>query len=152
MIKQTVAHLVAKFRTNDPFELASLNNILVLFEPLGEMLGYFNTSRRLKMIHINAAAPLPEQRFTCAHELGHVFLHPKINTPFLHRNTLLSVDRIEREANAFAVELLIPDEMMEDGLTIYKAAAVCGVPEEVAHLKKVPKRGFWRDDDSYIKF
>lgn len=139
MIKRTVAQLKRKYGSNDPFVLASLKNIVVLFEPLGEMLGYYNTSRRLKMIHINANADHHEQLFTCAHELGHIMLHPNVNTPFLRRHTLQSVDRIEREANQFAVELLVPDTLLMEGMTIFEAAAYCGVPAEVAHLKQFPK-------------
>jgi len=139
MIRQTVAQLKKKYGSNDPFVLASLKNIVVLFEPLGEMLGYYNTSRRLKMIHINSTADHHEQLFTCAHEFGHIMLHPNVNTPFLRRHTLQSVDRIEREANQFAVELLIPDSLLLEGMTIFEAAAYCGVPSEVAHLKQIPK-------------
>ncbi|WP_371916012.1 ImmA/IrrE family metallo-endopeptidase [Paenibacillus sp. P3E] len=53
------------------------------------MLGYYNSSRRLQMIHINNTASQQDQRFTCAHELGHVILHPNVNTPFLRRLTLI---------------------------------------------------------------
>lgn len=139
MIKQTVTQLISKYGTNCPYDIASQRNTLVLFEMLGEMLGYYNTYRRTKMIHINSGASKGEQRFTCAHELAHSILHPGVSTPFLRRNTLQSVDKIERQANQFAVELLIPDKLLlEDGMTIYEAAAVCGVPKEVANLKKMP--------------
>ncbi|WP_418534933.1 ImmA/IrrE family metallo-endopeptidase [Gallintestinimicrobium sp.] len=53
-----------------------------------------------------------EQRFACTHELGHVPLHPDANTPFLTKYTYLSVDKYEIEANKFALELLIPDELL----------------------------------------
>lgn len=75
------------------------------------------------------------QRFVCAHELGHAVLHPGLNTPFMKANTLLSTDRIEREANTFAVELLMPDELIQEYQTIYEAAVACGVPAEIASLK-----------------
>lgn len=140
MIKRTVTHLIKQYRTECPFEIASQKNILVLYETLGEMLGYFNSYKRMKMIHINEQSSRPEQKFTCAHELGHAILHPGVSTPFLSKHTLQSIDKIERQANQFAVELLIPDNMLQEGLTIYEAASICGVPEEVADLKKVPKR------------
>lgn len=142
MIKTTVTQLIKKHRTNDPFEIASQKNILVLFELLGDMLGYYNSSRRLQMIHINNTACQQDQRFTCAHELGHVILHPNVNTPFLRRHTLYSVDRIEREANQFAVELLMPDELLYESIhkdyTVQEAAAIYGVPSGFEHLKKIP--------------
>ncbi|WP_438498540.1 ImmA/IrrE family metallo-endopeptidase [Paenibacillus sp. IHBB 3054] len=141
MIKTTVAQLIKKHRTNDPFEIASQKNILVLFELLGDMLGYYNSSRRLQMIHINSDASLQDQRFTCAHELGHVILHPNVNTPFLRRHTLYSVDRIEREANQFAVELLMPDEFLYEfrhkNFTMQETGAIYGVPSGLERLKKL---------------
>lgn len=50
------------------------------------------------------------KRFTCAHELGHAIIHPEVNTPFLKTQTFLSVNRLEIEANTFAINMLIPDE------------------------------------------
>ncbi|EFM10134.1 protein of unknown function DUF955 [Paenibacillus curdlanolyticus YK9] len=151
-IKQLVNQIVRKYGTNNPFKIASQKNIIVLFEPLGGMMGYFNTYKRIPMIHINEDLDEHDQKYTCAHELGHAFQHRNVNTPFLKRNTLQSIDKIEREANQFAVELLIPDKLLLEGMTIYEAASRCGVPEEVAHLKKPTKRSFWKDDDSYINF
>ncbi|WP_019123337.1 ImmA/IrrE family metallo-endopeptidase [Brevibacillus massiliensis] len=140
-IKETVSQLTKKYGTNDPFEIASRKNILVLFEQLGSTLGYFNTYKRIRMIHINRDSTEAEQKYTCAHELGHVILHPTVNTPFLSKHTLFSIDKIEREANEFAVELLMPDEWVYENrntaMTIYEAAAVYGIPPEVAHLKKL---------------
>lgn len=144
MIKETVAQLIKLHRTNNPYEIASQKNIMVLFEQLGEMMGYFNTYRRIAIIHINSNMDEKEQKFTCAHELGHLILHPKVNTPFLRKNTFYSIDRIEREANEFAVELLIPDEIIyqyqNSNTSIYEAAEVYGIPQEIIHLKRSPIR------------
>jgi Zn-dependent peptidase ImmA (M78 family) len=52
---------------------------------------------------------------------------------------LFSTDRIEVEANRFAVELLIPDDSFEYetiNLTIREVSASYRVPEEVIQLKK----------------
>ena len=52
--------------------------------------------------------------------------------------TFLSVDRIEVEANTFAVELLWPDVTLDDyedsNLSLRDIAGIYGVREEVAHL------------------
>ncbi|GMA52577.1 ImmA/IrrE family metallo-endopeptidase [Alicyclobacillus contaminans] len=143
-IKQCVKQLVDKYGTNDPFEIAEKRNILIMSEPLGNILGYFNTSRRIQMIHLNNSLEGPLRRFVCAHELGHSVLHPKLNTPFLRRNTLFSVDRVEREANSFAVELLVPDEEVMDpyeSTTVREVAATYGVPYELMRLKRLDTSG-----------
>lgn len=81
------------------------------------------------------------QRFVCAHELGHAVLHPRSNTPFLRANTLFSVEKLEVEANTFAVELLLSDDVIAQyqntGLTIYDVAEMYSVPRQLVYLKKL---------------
>lgn len=152
MIKLAVAKTVKLSRSEHPYEIADAMNILKIFEPLGEVFGYCNSYKRIKMVHINNNISEPSQIFTCAHEIGHIVLHPGINVPFLSKHTLLAKNKIERQANQFAVELLIPDKLLLEGATIYEAAAICGVPLEVAHLKNVPmEQSFWKDERSYFK-
>lgn len=139
MPKLTANKLIKKYNTNNPFYIADYMNIYVIFEPLGSIYGYYNFYKRIKMIHINEQLNETLQRFTCAHELGHALLHHDINTSFLKSHTFFSTDKIEREANTFAVELLMPDEYLyelkDTELTIYDAAARYGVPREVCDLK-----------------
>lgn len=152
MEKKLAQRLIGKHETNDPFKLIKLLDIMLLLENLGlNTWGYYTNVCRIPSIHINSMLSEMKQVFTAAHELGHHLMHKGSNTPFLRANTLQSVDKIERQANQFAVELLIPDNLLIDGATIYEAAAICGVPEEVAHLKKPPKKGFWAEERSYIK-
>ena len=104
-------------------------------EKLGTIRGYYAKSYRGRVIHINDQLGDIDARFTCAHELGHAVLHPKSNTPFLRGNTLFSVNKLERQANLFAVCLLCPDELIEEGkavgYTISQIASQSGVPEEM---------------------
>lgn len=139
MTRKTVAQLVKKHGTNDPYILAAERNIPVHFFNLMGVLGHLQRYKRSFAICIHHGLDDMMRRYVCAHELGHSLLHPDLNTPFLRANTLHSIDKIERQANEFAVELLIPDSLLLDGSTIYEAAALCGVPKEVAHLKKLPK-------------
>ncbi|NGP56814.1 ImmA/IrrE family metallo-endopeptidase [Paenibacillus thiaminolyticus] len=139
LIKQTVSQISNKYQSNEPGEIAAHRNVLVLYEELGDVFGYFNTFNRIQMIHINHSLEKEMQRFVMAHELGHSLLHSNLNTPFMKRYTLFAVDRIEREANRFAVELLLPDALLEDGMSLYDAAAISGVPKELACLKSLPK-------------
>lgn len=141
-IKNIVAQLVRKYGTADPFEIAASKRIMVIVEPLGFTQGYFNTYKRIRMIHINESLSEYRRKFVCAHELGHAILHPGVNTLFMRSSTLYSVGRIEREANEFAAELLLPDEVIREyeslGLTIREAAVTYGVPIEAAELKRMP--------------
>ena len=72
----------------------------------------------------------------CAHELGHIILHPDVNTSFLMRRTLFSVDKIEQQANRFAIGLLMAD-MQTDGndvITARECMAMYGIPHEFEPL------------------
>jgi len=73
-----------------------------------------------KAIGVNAAHPMVRQRFTVAHELGHLVLHPGKELILDHVRvnlrddvSSLGTDREEREANAFAAELLMPRAAVE---------------------------------------
>jgi len=138
--KEATKH-IRKYATNNPFEIARQKDITVIYESLGNALGYYNSYKRMKFIHINEDNDDVLSRFVCAHELGHAILHPDANTPFLKKKTFYSIERIEIEANTFAVELLLPDytihEHKDEYLTLNEIANIYGVPEEVTHLKNL---------------
>ncbi|PHB31770.1 hypothetical protein COE80_00030 [Bacillus pseudomycoides] len=138
-IKEYVLNIAKKYGTTNPFEIARQKNIYVLYEDLGNTLGFYNTYKRFKFIHINNQIEETTQRFVCAHELGHALLHPKANTPFLRNQTFFSVDRLEIEANTFAVELLLTDEIVSEykntNLSIQEVAEIHGIPRGFARLK-----------------
>lgn len=113
-IKNIISHLIKKYGTNNPFELANSLNITVFFEELGNINGYYNEPLRMKQIHINCNLNECMKKFTCAHELGHAILHPDASTPFLRSKTFISIDKMEIEANTFAIHLLITDDMLRE--------------------------------------
>ncbi|MED3396032.1 ImmA/IrrE family metallo-endopeptidase [Bacillus wiedmannii] len=138
-IKEYALKIAEKHATTNPFEIARRKNIIVLFEDLGNTLGFYNTYKRFKFIHINNQIDEITQRFVCAHELGHALLHPRANTPFLRNQTFFSVDRLEIEANTFAVELLLTDAAIDTykdtTLSIREIAEIHGIPNGFARLK-----------------
>lgn len=138
-IKDIVQTLINEKGTSCPFKLSKIFKIGILYEDLGTMMGYYSKDYRFKFIHINQNLPSRKQRFVCAHELGHALLHPDVNTPFLTQHTLFSKSKVERQANAFAVELLMPDDLLlEHGeISLYNIAAKLGIPTRLADLKEV---------------
>lgn len=136
-IKGTVNKLIKNNNTNNPFLICEALDIVVKYENLGSILGYCDTHFRMRTIHINSNALEEIHRFICAHKLGHAILHPKINTPFLRNNTLFSVDKIERQANTFAVELLLPDKLLQEheDINFYSLAKCHGIPDGLETLK-----------------
>lgn len=135
--------MIKQYKTNNPFEIAKEKGITLLYMPLGNTLGYYNCYKRIQFIHINNTINEQMQKFVCAHELGHALLHPDSNTTFLKANTFFSIDKLEVEANTFAVELLLSDEIVyqynDSNLSINEVASMYGVPKEVTHLKKISR-------------
>lgn len=139
-IKNVVEKLTKKYQTNNPFELAYLMKIHVVPWNLHEEInGFYKYYKRNKYIFINDNLDEPIQRFVCSHELGHALLHPRSNTPFLRERTFFSLDKIEVEANTFAVELLLPDEQLHEykntNLSMYEICEMNGIPKGLSYLK-----------------
>lgn len=73
--------------------------------------GFITSGPDHAKIVVNATHPMVRKRFTIAHELGHLMLHPT-GTEF--RDTAGQVfDYKEREANRFASELLMPSWLLQ---------------------------------------
>jgi Zn-dependent peptidase ImmA (M78 family) len=92
-------------------------------EPDGKFSGLVAQSENGIVIGINENHSFERQRFTIAHELGHVSLHgPSLGQGRVDRQIVVRFrdDRIkhagdageEREANLFAAELLMPSEFV----------------------------------------
>lgn len=116
----------------DVEKIANLCDINVLYKKLdvsGTCMNYhssandetseYNTDSDIRTIYVNILDPEYRQRFTIAHEIGHILLgHEGIS----HRDTSYTVykDLIERmnevSANAFAAELLMPERLLRKAL------------------------------------
>ena len=81
--------------------------------------------------------PENERAFVCAHELGHMFLHKKSNAVYMDTKTYFNTNRYEIEANTFAAELLIPDELIYENKDMSKAqiARLAGYSEKIMDFK-----------------
>jgi Zn-dependent peptidase ImmA (M78 family) len=75
-----------------------------------------------KAIYVNEADPPTRQLFTVAHELGHYLLrHKPEQLTVLTRSAVFDGASlpIERDANTFAAEFLMPEEMVRDAMRQY---------------------------------
>lgn len=138
-VREIVETIVQKYDTRNPFELATQQGIEVIRCQLKSILGYYTKYRRVQSIILNDALPDHLEEFVCAHELGHAICHPDINVQWLCEGTFYSKGRFERQANMFAVELLLPDDLLRErpDCTIYQLARIVGVPDEFVDLKQI---------------
>ena len=129
-IRQKVVELIRRFKTDDPFRIAELKNIHIVYGDLGGKFGNYIKYKRSKFIILdNKKTPEFMLPFVCAHELGHALYTPNENTQWLKTYTMsVNADCIERVANEFAVELLLN--------SIFNLAECRGIPYQFIQLKK----------------
>lgn len=141
--REKVRSLVKKFKTRDPFIIAGELGIIVKYKYLSIDFpkGMFKKVLRRKFIIINMSRIVNESelRVVIAHELGHAIMHSSDSAFFLHDHTFYSRGRFEKEANAFAAELLIDtyliDELYIDNYSINQLALFYEVPIEFIKIK-----------------
>ncbi len=77
------------------------------------------------------------EMFVCAHELGHMFLHKKANAIFMDSRTQLTTSKYENEADQFAADLLIPDDIIGDNidLTLDQLSRLFGYSKRLIKLR-----------------
>ncbi len=139
-IKKVASYYKKKFCTCDPFEIAVALGIEVMAGDIGSRSGCYMYLKRSKCIWINESLDEHEKMFVMAHELGHAILHPKENCYFIKHKTFLSSSRTEEEANKFAVEFLIPDEILQEYMgqqeyTIEQMSRLLGYQKELIELR-----------------
>lgn len=136
-VKYFVESTIRKYHTRDPYELANLMHIQITKQELGKIKGYYLEKFRIKQIFLNCNLNKHDERFVLSHEIGHSVMHPKMNVPFLQKSTFLSIDRFEIEANTFAVNLLIPDEIILENYyyTVEHLSRVLGYEQSLIELR-----------------
>ncbi|SDW31531.1 ImmA/IrrE family metallo-endopeptidase [Paenibacillus sp. PDC88] len=124
--------LIKRYKTNCPFEIAERLNIEVWFTDLGRNTrGMYYRKLRRRYIAIHNELSEPWMRFVCAHELAHDRLHPGISRFFLDEQSFFNAGKFERQANQFAIKLLVADSHPQPGETKEQYLLRCSVPPEV---------------------
>lgn len=139
-IKRIVAHYQRKFKTSDPFQIADALGIEVQIGNIGSRSGCYMYYKRSKCIWLNENLNPHDLEFVMAHELGHAIMHPKQNCYFIKHKTLLLNSKIESEANKFASELLIPDDivieyMQNQQYSVEQFSRLLGYEKELIELR-----------------
>lgn len=139
-IKKMVNKLIKRYETRNPFLLANMLNMVVFNVPLGDLQGCYLYLKKHRVIYINSDIEDESiRKIVLAHEIGHALLHTKVNCCFMQNNTLLNTTKYEIEANRFAAELLVPDEVIKDnpGMNDIQIAALTGVIPRLLKYKEL---------------
>ena len=142
-IHKKVDMITTKFNTRDPFEICKYMNIHIHYKDLGNNLkAYYFYQSRIKNIIINSRSGTIVRRILCAHELGHAVLHSKLAAMHGFQETKLfdTLVPTEYEANLFAAELIIPDDIILELLndrekSFFSLAKEFFVPSELLDFK-----------------
>lgn len=140
-IKNIVGKLIEKYNTRNPLEIAAYLGIMVQLADIGELKGFYTYSQRKRMIFINQncknTATYKLLYMVAAHELGHAVLDPKSQCYFFSDNTFLLKSKAEIEANTFAAELLIDDDILLEyqNYTLSQLARLIGYDEKLIELR-----------------
>ena len=136
-IKRRVEQIVRKYRTRDPFEMIKGMNVILVYYPLEGVHGFYQYFQRNNIIYLDERLSENEQRFVLAHELGHMFLHKKANAIFMDTRTQFNTDKFELEANTFAIDLLLPDSLLEEykEFTVEQISRMTGYHKRLIELR-----------------
>ncbi len=103
--------------------LAELVGATIHYEPLANEISgmVYRQPHGKSVIGVNSAHPTTRQRFTIAHEVGHLLLHKDddlhVDETFPMRfrdaDSSLAVNEQEIESNHFAAELLMPADLLQ---------------------------------------
>ncbi len=137
--KALADELIAAWHTNDPFELCNALDIVVVTVPLAaEIRGFCQFTLNTHIIYLNQSLDDRQRKFVCAHELGHVLLHPRDNRIFLDTATYQVTARLEVAANRFACHLLYPEDSAffeYPEYTVEQTAAYLALPAELVQYR-----------------
>lgn len=123
---------ITSFKEIDLDKLCIFYGIHLEYKRLkNDISGFYVVKNNTPYIICNNTESLKRQRFTIAHELGHHFLHKDtplfinkkggLSNQIYHRNKDSATGEIkrEREANAFAAALLMPEKLIKDKIENY---------------------------------
>ena len=112
---QNVANkLIKKFDTRDPFQLCQAIGVEVFYADLGSLKGMYKYLKKNRFAVINENLDPFTKTLVCAHELGHDILHQNLARKVCLQEFILydMKSRPEYEANIFASEILLPDDII----------------------------------------
>ncbi|WP_405444682.1 ImmA/IrrE family metallo-endopeptidase [Streptomyces erythrochromogenes] len=125
----------------DPADLAQKLGVIVVQQKMtADVSGMLLRRGEEKVIGVNDAHAPVRQRFTVAHELGHLVLHrgrPLIldtgtRVNFRDSVSSMATDREEMEANRFAAALLAPETMVRRAVREIQFTTAEGLVKELA--------------------
>ena len=110
--------LVRKYKTRDPFLLADYLHITLIYRKFEKLKGCFLVNQRNAYIILNDSMEDHKKAWVLGHEIGHRILHyadaVNLSKGIMTFSLYDKTTKPEREANLFAAELLVDDDVMTE--------------------------------------
>ena len=124
-------------------KLAALQGATIRLEPFaGNLSGLLHRSASHSIIGVNSLHPSVRQRFSIAHELGHLVMHePELQIDehafmvFRDPTSSKATDPFEIEANQFAAALLMPEPLLREA--VHGLGNGCDLEKAIGKLSKM---------------
>ncbi len=104
----------------NPFELLTEKNVIITYSDFDKLEGLLLYDKNKSIVSININRQITRQRFTAAHELGHILMHAQTNV----NNFVCPISNvkndIEKEADYFASNLLMPSNELNKQVDLYQ--------------------------------
>lgn len=130
-------HLKQRFKNYTVYDLIDYFGILLFFVDWETGIGEYRYINKRRVIVVNQN--LDENMKLCVlfHELGHALCHRTINCYYMANRTRLRTSLYEVEAERFAAEMLLPEQLDENlrDRSKKEIAAYYGVTENLVEMK-----------------
>lgn len=104
----------------NPIELLKEQNAIITYSYFDKLEGLLLYDKEKSVVAINMNRPIKRQRFTAAHELGHILLHTEVKANSFLCPIAGKKNDIEKEADSFASYLLMPTDELEKMVDLYQ--------------------------------
>ena len=104
----------------NPFEILKENNVVITYSDFDKLEGLLLYDKKKSVVSINMKRQITRQRFTAAHELGHILMHAEVNVNSFLCPIFGMKSDIEKEADSFASNLLMPTSELNKQIDLYK--------------------------------
>lgn len=155
-IHSEVERVLKKYGTRDPFELLDAIGAVTRISneyPHDGLKGYCTILNRCSYAVINGKLHETDQKVAAGHEAAHLVLHKEqvLSSPVKAMRDFNLYDnsgRVEREANSFLADFIVPDEdaldVVETAYDYFSAARELAIPAPLLAFKlySMMRRGY----------
>lgn len=143
-IKNLASRIKYIYETDNPLEILDMRGVKVLSLELDKNMDYFEGGyigdKDIDIVFYNNNLKIPIKKLVLWHETGHNIIHGDSNIRSITKNISVVSGREELEADIFAAEAFIDDDVFLDYVKVYRytdsqIASDLNIPVKYVRLK-----------------